>query len=111
VAVVQTRSLTALAVLQLVALTTSVVLVGVTEYQLLAATLHGRQDSLSAIRQKMCVMRSRYQTQFSDSRNFFDTCGSVHRKEEDIGTVSTVSACRIGGTEEGDVASSSIWSI
>ena len=58
VAVVQTQNLAPLAVLQLVALTASVVLVSVTEYKLLGATFQGRRDALVSMRQKMSVLRS-----------------------------------------------------
>ena len=58
VAVLQTRNLASLAVLQLVALTANVVMVSVTEYKILCATFQGRHDALVSMPQKMSVLRS-----------------------------------------------------
>merc|ERR1712135_236334 len=62
VAIVQTQPLEALPVLQLVALTAIVVLVGVVEYKLLEATFHGRHGALVSIRRKMSAGRSTWRT-------------------------------------------------
>ena len=62
VAIVQTQALAALPVLQLVALTAIIVLVGLVEYKLLEATFHGRHGALVSIRRKMSAERSTWRT-------------------------------------------------